>query len=155
PRFMMASGAMRAVLFLAGAIGLCGQDTSFARPGLIHYVEGRVVFGNETISPKPAEFFRMEHGDTLTTETGRAEVLLTPGVFVRIGENSSFKLTSDTAIELLAGVALVEVAELGKDAPIVIRIAGSEANLSKRGLYRLDVSPPEVRIYEGDASGSL
>ncbi len=55
----------------------------------------------------------MEKGQTLATEDARAEVLLTPGVFLRLGSHSSFKmvsnLLSDTRLEVLSGTAIVEV----------------------------------------------
>ena len=45
-----------------------------------------------------------------------AEILLTPGVFLRVAENSSIKMISsrliDTRVDLLSGSILIECAEL-------------------------------------------
>ena len=48
----------------------------------------------------------------LSTGQGRAEILLTPGVFLRVGENTSIKMLDNrllsTRVEFLSGSAIVE-----------------------------------------------
>ena len=55
-------------------------------------------------------------GQSLTTNTGKAEVLLTPGVFLRVGENSSVTMISPsltrTELRVEKGQATAEVAEI-------------------------------------------
>ena len=78
-----------------------------ARSGLIHYVEGQVYLGDQPVETKFGNFPEVKENQQLRTEEGRAEVLLTPGVFLRLGENSSFRMITnrliDTRLELLSG----------------------------------------------------
>ncbi len=68
------------------------------------------------MQPKFAEFPDVKNGQVLAAQDGRAEVLMTPGVILRIGENSSFKMISnsrsDTRLAILSGSAIIEVGEL-------------------------------------------
>jgi len=71
---------------------------------MIHYVEGKVLLEGQPVDPKFGEFPEVKNDQVLQTEEGRAEVLLTPGVFLRVSENSSFRMLSnrlsDTALEV-------------------------------------------------------
>ncbi len=85
-----------------------------ARPGTVNYVEGQVVMGAQTLDSKSAG---LEMGDqSIVTLDGKVEILLTPGVFLRLGPNSSAKLLSagltDTQVQIEQGRAMVEVDEL-------------------------------------------
>src|SRR5215475_5744633 len=60
-----------------------------AVPGTLNYVEGQASIGNEALNTKSVGAAELEPGQTLATENGRAEVLLTPGIFLRLGDNSS------------------------------------------------------------------
>jgi len=95
----------------------------------------------------------------LATEEGRVEILLTPGVFLRLAENSSARMISnklsDTRLEILSGTALVEVGELLPDNALAFRVAGAEIVLPKKGLYRIDASPARLHVEEGQALVSL
>jgi hypothetical protein len=98
----------------------------------------------------------MDTGQTLATEDGRAEVLLTPGAFLRLSENSSFRMTSgslsDTRLEVLSGSAMVEVEELLKDNAITLQAGDTAISLRKHGLYRIDAEGAvRFRVYDGEA----
>src|ERR1035438_9316723 len=73
---------------------------------------------------------------------GMAEVLLTPGVFLRLGENSSIRMVStkldDTRVEVLKGSAMVECEDLAKDNAVMLLYKGNEMLLVKHGLFRVD-----------------
>jgi hypothetical protein len=122
---------------------------------MIHYVEGKVLLEGQPVDPKFGEFPEVKSDQVLQTEEGRAEVLLTPGVFLRVSENSSFRMLSnrlsDTAIEVLSGSTLFEVDELLKDNAITVRYKDATVSLSKRGLYRFDAEASRLRVYDGDA----
>src|SRR5579863_377171 len=106
-------------VLLAGASCAWGQSAISAHSGMVHYVEGKVLLDGQPVDPKFGEFPEVKNNQVLETAEGRAEVLLTPGVFLRIAENSSFKMLSnklsDTALEMLSGSSLIEVDELMKD----------------------------------------
>src|ERR1700674_3851376 len=83
------------VLALAGSVSVWGQSAISAHSGMIHYVEGKVLLEGQPVDPKFGEFPEVKNDQVLETEEGRAEVLLTPGVFLRVAENSSFKMLSN------------------------------------------------------------
>ncbi len=82
----------------------------------------------------------------LETGQGRAEVLLTPGVFLRVGDNSAVRLISpglaDTRVEVLRGQAIVEVAELFKDNNLSVLMDGASTRLAKARPVRLQCGFP-------------
>ncbi len=138
---------------LAGSVW--GQSVISAHSGVIHYVEGQVMLDGQTVAPKFAEFPDVKTGQTLGAQDGRAEVLLTPGVFLRLSENSSFRMISnklaDTRVEILAGSALVEVGELLQDNAITLQFHDAQVALLKKGLYRVDADAGRLRVYDGEA----
>src|ERR1700728_453059 len=143
------------ILALAGSVGAWGQSAISAHSGMIHYVDGTVLLEGQPVEQKFGEFPEVKNDQVLQTQEGRAEVLLTPGVFLRVAENSSFKMLSnrlsDTALEVLAGSTLIEVDELLKDNSITVRYKDATISLSKRGLYRIDAEASRLRVYDGDA----
>ncbi len=133
------------------------QDIVSARAGLIHHMEGSVLIDNKEVTQVGDQFVSMKQGETLSTELGRAEVLLNAGTYLRIGEDSSFKLVSadleNTRLTLLSGTVLIEVADLPKDTSATIEVLGSQIALKKRGLYEFTASAPgNVRVYDGEIS---
>lgn len=141
-------------LTLVGAVSAWGQNALSAHSGMIHYVEGRVLLDGQPVEPKATEFPEVGKDQTLATEEGRAEVLLTPGVFLRLSEDTSFRMISnrlsDTSFEIVSGDALIEVMDLLKDNAIAVKFKGATASVSKRGLYRFDADKGNLRVYEGE-----
>ncbi|HML15998.1 MAG TPA: FecR domain-containing protein [Bryobacteraceae bacterium] len=149
---------LRKAAFLLGfalAASAWGQSVISAHSGVIQYTEGQVTLDGQTVVMKTSEFPDVKTGQTLAAEDGRAEILLTPGVFLRIAENSSFKMVSnklsDTRIEMLSGSALFEVGELLQDNAITVQFNGAQIALAKKGLYRIDSDPGRLRVYDGEA----
>lgn len=147
-----------AVLF-AGAMSLQAQSVISARSGLIHYAEGQVFIGDKAVESKLGIFPEVKQNNTLRTEVGRAEVLLTPGVFLRLGENSSIRMITtkleDTKLEFISGVAILEVDDLLKFNAVAIAVAGANVRLVKNGLYRFDGDPLRLRVLDGAAMVEL
>ncbi len=130
------------------------QDIIAARAGLINLAEGSVLV-NSTEVHQGDRYEVMKEGDTLTTEKGRAEILLNVGTFLRMGENSSFRLDSaaleDVRLTLLTGSAIIESAELEKDAGVEVTVEGKKIALRKRGLYEFQAGEvARVRTYDGE-----
>ncbi len=143
-------------LVLAWTGSAWGQAVISAHSGVIQYVEGQVTLDGNAVAPKFAEFPDVKAGQILAAQDGRAEVLLTPGVFLRLAENSSFRMVSnklaDTHIEVLSGSAMVEVGELLKDNAITLQFRDTEMALLQKGLYRVDAGDPALlRVYKGEA----
>jgi hypothetical protein len=140
----------------AGSIAALAQSAVIsARSGLIHYVEGQVYLGDQLVETKFGVFPEVKENQQLKTEEGRAEVLLTPGVFLRLGENSSFRMITnrliDTRLEFLSGDAIVEAEDIGKDNSVTVVYRDATVHPLKKGLYRFDSGPGELRVYDGVA----
>ncbi len=150
---------MSALKFIAvavlGVATVSAQSVISARPGVIHYTEGDVLLDNKLVQPKFGLFPDIKQDKVLRTELGRAEVLLTPGVFLRIGENTAVRMLAnkldDTRMELLSGTVLLECAEILEGNSISLVHNGKTIAFRKKGLYRLNSDPPELRTYDGEA----
>ena len=144
------------VLFSLTAVSAWGQSAISARYGMVNHVEGQVLLDGKAVEPKFGEFPQVNNEQTLSTEEGRVEVLLTPGAFLRLAEGSSFKMLSnrltDTALEVLSGSAMIEVDELLKDNAITLHFKGATISLVKPGLYRFDTDFSRMRVYDGEAN---
>jgi len=108
-------------VLLVGASSAWAQQVISAHSGVIHFVEGQVTLEGTPVQPKFAEFPDVKNGQTLATQDGRAEVLMNPGVILRLGENSAFKMLSnsrsDTRLEVLSGEAVSRWASCCRPTP--------------------------------------
>jgi hypothetical protein len=147
----------------AFALGVCllsstsfGQTAISARSGMVHYSEGEVAIGSEILDSKFGHFPDVKEGQVLKTTEGRAEILLTPGVFLRVAENSSIKMISsrliDTRVELLSGSVLVECAELQKDNAVTLIYKDATVEFQKQGLVRVDAADDMLSVYDGQVT---
>ncbi len=147
--------ALAAPALFWAATPAAAQSVISAQSGVIHYTEGRVLLGDKAIEPKFGEFPNIKEGGLLRTEEGRAEVLLTPGVFLRAAEDTTVRMISsrlvDTRLELERGTVLLECLELPKDNAVTFVVGEATVSLRKQGLYRLDAAPPRLRVYDGEA----
>jgi hypothetical protein len=142
-------------VLLVGTSSAWAQSVISAHSGVIHFVEGQVTLEGQPVQPKFAEFPDVKNGQTLAAQDGRAEVLLTPGTILRIGENSSFLMVSnnrsDTRLQVLTGSAIIEVGEMLPSNAITLVYGDAHIELIKKGLYRVDADPGKFRVYEGEA----
>jgi hypothetical protein len=141
---------------LLAATGIYAQNVISARSGLIHRIDGpSVTLEGKQIKPKVGEFPQMKAGETLSTERAKVEILLTPGVFFRLGEDSSFKLVSDhlsdTRVEMLKGSAIMEVDDIQKGNSVMLLYKDAKITPSKHGLYRLDADKNLLKVSDGEA----
>ncbi len=151
--------SIRLSLLAAGLALACvpsqAQVVLGAKSGLVNYVEGAVYLGDHPLEMQTAQFPEVKENTILRTAEGRAEVALTPGVMLRLGENSSFRMVTnrlvDTRLELLTGSAVIEATEIVKDTHLTIVVKGSTVELAKGGLYRLDAEPGRLKVFEGSA----
>ena len=150
-RFLVA-GLSLGVLAAGSA---CAQYVISSHAGVIQYVEGRAFLGDKPVEPKFGQFPDIKENQEFRTEDGRAEVLLTPGTFLRIGENSAIRMLStqltDTRVEVLSGSAVVESTEMPKDNAVQLVYKKDTISLQKQGLYRLDAEPARFAVYDGEA----
>jgi len=135
-----------------------GQSVISAHSGLIHYVEGEVTLDSQPVEVKIATFPEIKENMELRTQDGRAEILLNPGAFLRVGENSAVRMVSnkltDSRMELLSGSVIVEAdssAEAEGEEIVTILYTGTAAHIRKGGIYRFDTDPAQLRVYSGEA----
>ena len=69
-----------------GVLPSGAQTVIGAKSGVINWVEGDVFLADQPYVMQPSQFGEVKEGQVFRTEEGRAEVLLPPGVFFRLGE---------------------------------------------------------------------
>lgn len=143
-----------AAILVVPALG-ANSDTHSALPGTVNYVEGQASIGNEMLDAQSVGSAELQTGQTLSTGNGKAEILLTPGVFLRLGANSSLRMVSpnltNTELALNRGQAMVEVDQIYKENDIRVVQNGASARILKPGLYNFDATGQQVRVFEGRA----
>jgi hypothetical protein len=109
------------------SLGVWANEAHPARPGSINYVEGKASIGTQDLGPNSLGSVELAKGQALTTESGKVEILLTPGVFLRVADNSSVRMVSpglaDTAVAIEKGRAAVEVLDIRNENDLRIRFA--------------------------------
>ncbi|MGI9164949.1 MAG: FecR domain-containing protein [Pyrinomonadaceae bacterium] len=92
----------------------------------------------------------LESGDVVKTGLdGRVEMLLNPGSYLRVGENSEFELSDNSLdnleLRLIRGTAIVE-ATGADDSEMLVNITTPHARMAivRRGLYRVNVLPTDA-----------
>ena len=140
---------------LAASLSAPAYGVNPARPGTINYVEGQASIAGQALDAKAIGTAELQPGQSLDTQSGKAEILLTPGAFLRLGDNSSLTMLSpsltDTEVRLEKGRAMVEVAELYPENNLVIMQRAGIVRIVKTGLYEFDADHSLVRVYEGEA----
>jgi hypothetical protein len=149
-----------ATLILAlGAFPAAAQTVIGAKSGVINWVEGDAFLGDKPYAMQPSQFGEVKENMVFRTGEGRAEILLPPGVFFRIGENASFKMISnrliDTRVDLLTGSAVLEVSDLDKEATLTVLCKDATATIGKTGIYRFDTQPPQIKVFKGSADVAI
>ncbi len=98
----------------------------------------------------------LQAGQVLTTRDGKAEVLLSPGVFLRVGRNSEIRMVSPGLVspqfELTRGEAMVEVDQKLRDARVGVILHGANGSILKEGLYRFDADKGLMEVVDGKLS---
>jgi hypothetical protein len=145
---------------LAAVAAVClAQSVISARSGLLHYFEGDVSVDGARVESKDGRFPEIKEQSILSTARGRAEVLLTPGVFLRVGENSAIRMLdrrlANTRVEILSGTISVESddPEMSiKDPPVTLIYKDYTIQLVKHGLIEISSDPSQMKIYKGGAA---
>jgi hypothetical protein len=153
--------ATSAVLLAAAAVSAPAQMVVSAHSGTVHYYEGDVSIDGVQVNSRPGHFEELKEQSVLRTARGRAEVLLTPGVFLRVGENSAVRMLDNrlvsTRVEIVSGGATVETdAQPGdngkyKNPAVTVIFKSYEIELVKDGLLEINTDPAQVRVFKGEA----
>jgi hypothetical protein len=132
------------------------QSANQARPGTLNYVEGQASIDGSQVSSNSVGQAEVQPGQYLATADGKVEVLLTPGIFLRLDKNSTVKMiTPDlthTEVSLERGRAEVEADQLYPQNRILIDQKNGQTQILKNGLYEFDADNNTVRTFEGKAA---
>ncbi len=140
--------------FVTAVCALPQGYTISAKPGAVNFVEGNAYVNGSPVSAQNLKATFLNANDELSTKDGKAEVLLTPGVFLRVGANTAVRMISpsltDTRLEIESGEAMVEADDIVKDNRITVVAAGATASIERNGLYRFNAGDvPAVAVLEG------
>jgi hypothetical protein len=135
------------------------QNAEPGRPGSINYVEGSAFLDGRAISPRDVGNLDADAGQVLSTTQGKAEMLLTPGVYVRLDSNSAVKMVTpdltQTQVEVTKGKAGVEVDEIFKQNNIQVAVGNVPTELLRDGYYEFNADNGAVMVYRGEAAVQL
>jgi hypothetical protein len=161
PGLKLAASVFLAAAFVLPAFGITPDaNTAVPRspnavPGSPNYVEGQVLLGTQVLDSTSIGTAQLKSGDSLSTENGKTEVLLAPGVILRVGVDSSVRMISaslsDMVVAVDKGHAMIEVAKFFQASQIRIIEDGATARLLKTGLYDFDLRHDQVRVFDGEA----
>ena len=139
----------------AAALIAPAQQVNVGRPGMINYTEGQVSLDGTEVAYNAVGRAAVAPGEVLQTADGRAEMLLTPGVFLRMDHNTAVKMVDpsliDTQVELQQGTALVEVDQVARENHLNVVTGGVTTQLTKKGIYQFQANPGLLFVYDGEA----
>jgi hypothetical protein len=146
------------ILLATAALGLAQTQPStqanvMPPPGAVNYVEGQVSVNGQTLSPQATRSTVLQPNQRIDTGQGYAEVLLTPGTFLRIGHDSEVQMLSaglaDTRVGLLHGSAMIESDQIVKGQDVAVVMNGATAQIEQKGLYDFNTNQDTVRVLDG------
>jgi len=147
---------LSAVAMALASIPAAAQMVVSAKSGVVNYTEGQVLLNDRAVESSITRYPEMKETAVLRTEAGRVEVLLTPGVILRMGENTALKMITnrlvDTRVELQSGSAVVEAVQTAKDNNVTVVVKNGAAAITKAGIYRFDVEPAQVKVFRGETA---
>jgi hypothetical protein len=150
---------MRILKPLAGLLAMaafCVVPSSAATsavPGAVNYIEGQVTVDGRAVTSTSVGSLTLQPNQVIQTTQGRAEMLLTPGIFLRMGDNSSVRMVSpslsDTRVQVLTGDVIVEADQVFKDSNISVMLGATTSRLAKHGLYDFNANTGQVSVLDG------
>ncbi len=130
--------------------------------GLVNFSEGGAVIARGDAGWEPlAVGDGLQYGNKVRTGGGgRIEILLYPTCYLHLSSDAEIiyaeRQGGGVAVKLLKGSAVVtSIVDDIDEAPVTLVGPGAEYEVEKKGVYRLNVIPPdrsEVIVYEGQVS---
>lgn len=130
-----------------------------AKAGGVNYVEGKVGFVSKN---KRSGYLlkgdKVEVGDKiLTGNDGKAEILLNPGSYIRLAENSKFEFLNNSLdnleLNLSAGSAMLEV-YASSEFVVAVKTPKADFKIVSTGVYRVSVlndGSGKIAVWKGKA----
>jgi hypothetical protein len=137
----------------AGTFARAGVPPPGLHLGVLNSLTGDVSIDGVAAGPVGAGRTVLGIGHAIKTGEGMAELLLTPGSVLRVGNHSELNLeaggTSEIRVRLQNGESLLEV--LALQIPIVLEQNGVTVTVQEPGLYDFDEKHGVTVIYRGAA----
>jgi FecR protein len=125
-------------------------------PGTINYIEGQASIEGRPLSPASVGNTALQAGQVIATANGKAEILLTPGIFLRLGNDTTVQMVSPdlthTEVQLQQGLASIEVDQIYPQNTILVDMNKGQTQLLKTGLYAFDAATSTLRVFDGKAA---
>jgi hypothetical protein len=152
-------GMPRTFLTLISVVALVfpavAQSVISTHSGVVYYFDGAVYLDDKPLESHLGKFLNVPQGSELRTAQGHAEVVLTPGVFLRMGDNSAIRMLSNdlanTRVELQTGSAIVDSSEPSSGTAVTLVFRDWQVHAAQAGTYRVDSDPPRVWVLKGEA----
>jgi len=140
---------------IALALPANAQSVISTHSGVIHFIDGAVYLAGQPLESHLGKFPSVPEGAELRTGEGRVEVLLTPGVFLRLGERSAIRMLAnnlaDTRVELQSGSAIVDSGDPNSDTSVTLIYKNWRVHFLQKGVYRINSDPPCLWVRQGEA----
>lgn len=150
-------GWLVAAFIVAGATLGMAEPTQMPRPGSLNHVQGQVTFDGYPALAQPLRRESLRARQVIETRHGKAELLLTPGSFLRIGDNSEVLMLSrsleNTRVKVIKGMAMLDT-EAGYKHDLAIVMDGATTRIDKKGTYGFNANQETISVLNGKATVS-
>lgn len=140
-RWLMPASILTGMCMLA-ASSFSQTYTISAKPGALNFIQGDVSVNGEPVWTSNVKSTFLKANDVIAVKNGKAEVLLTPGVFLRLGENATVRMIKpsliETQLEVQSGESMIEVDDMEVGTSVAVMDHGSSTTLTKPGLFRFN-----------------
>ena len=144
-----------AAFIVAGAAFAMAAPTRMPRPGLLNSVQGHVTLNAHPAAQTPMRWRALRAGHVVATRHGKASLLLTPGSFLRIGNNSAVRMLSrsleNTRVWVVKGMAIVDV-QAGYKHDLAIIMDRTTTRINKNGIYGFNANAKTISVLHGKAT---
>lgn len=155
-------------LLAVASIAVNAQHLISSKAGFVNRAEGKVFIlradSEDGTKGRASLGTQMRDGDRIVTEADSfAEILLSPGSYLRVNENSEARAISTSLsqirFEIVKGAAIAEVATateqvstVNKKSPLEIVTPHGTVSIAKDGLYRFDLVETNtlVQVRQGE-----
>ncbi len=137
-----------ALAFAAPAFGMATRGR-MPSPGLVNSVQGKVQLNGHSVKNGAVPNRMLRPHQVLATRHGDAEILLTPGAFLRLGRNSAARMTSasleNSQVKLIHGKALLKADHIYKHT-LSVEMDGAITRINQNGLYGFNAQDKVIAV---------
>jgi hypothetical protein len=144
-----------AIIVLGFATSVQAQKKYVQKSGVIQSIAGEVFLDGKPVPGAQLGYLKVKNGQVLSTRKGYVELMLYPTAYLLLGENASLKMQQNDLInmqfEINQGSTIAYIMQDVSPHPIKVQVSNSFIELKRRGFYRFESNPGELKVYEGTA----